>query len=99
MNQLYYIVSIKWTGGGQYRELVTFWCPKFSGYTIVLSRAGKYTREQLRGDIPIGDTGRKDADRSFAVPIEMVDLMSMPVVENTNRHMKMICEWRSNTDA
>jgi hypothetical protein len=68
----FYILSLKWSKG----DVLTWWCPDNKGYTIVLDRAGRYTREQVEAEMAYYN----DDERTLAIPCGVVEAESVVTV-------------------
>jgi hypothetical protein len=93
MSEEYYILSMKWTGKGMYDDLVTFWRPDNSGYTVYLNAAGRYKESELRSDIkrlPVAWPWPENTPDSVAVPCALVDAMAQPFVPNESEVLAAI---------
>jgi hypothetical protein len=74
----FYILSLKWTRG----DVLMWWRPKNSGYTVFLESAGKYTAEQVAADPAYYNDGVDTA----AVPAATVDAASGRLIGGHARH-------------
>ena len=70
----YYIMSLKWTRHNE--DSVTWWGPNNSGYTWVLANAGRYTEDQVRGNLSYYD----NRDSTIAIPCKVAERAASTVV-------------------
>lgn len=69
----YYILSLKWTRGG---DNLVFWGPSDSGYVVSLELAGKYTHEQVTNKAYYYN----NLETTLAIPVEDVEHHAVRVV-------------------
>lgn len=77
MSNEFYILSMKWTRGG---DSLTWWAPNNNGYTIVLEHAGRYTEEQVAGNPDYYNNGYN----TLAVPCDAVEAVAIRVVPHSS---------------
>lgn len=68
----FYILSLRWTK----EEVVTWWCANNSGYTSVLSNAGRYSRADVEAKASYYNNG----EHTIAIPCDEVDKVAQLVV-------------------
>lgn len=68
----FYILSLKYSKG----DNIVWWGPDDGGYTVVLDRAGKYSREQVEGHRSYYD----DREDTLAVPCEIAEARTVRIV-------------------
>lgn len=78
---MFYILSLKYS---KIDEPLVWWRPDNRGYTNDLSRAGKYTEEDVRKKSGYYD----NKESTLAVPVELADSWIRPIIMPSCENMK-----------
>jgi hypothetical protein len=84
MAKEYYILSITHTKGGD--EILTWWRPDNSGYTVFLESAGRYSEETVKGKLHYYDNKKE----TIAVPCERAEEIAYRCVPWETKLLKQI---------
>ncbi len=71
----YFVISLRWTVG---KDLITFWRPNNSGYTVNIDQAGHYSQEAIINNPTYYDDGKS----TLAVPCQEIESQTWRVVDS-----------------